>query len=366
MNPIGAGLQDLETPVLLVDQSALQRNIERMAAFFRGDGKTPPPRAQLRPHFKNNKCTQIARRQIAAGAIGMTCAKVTEAEALADAGIKDILIANQIVGERKVERLLALAARTQLRVAIDDIAQAQPISTAASRAGVTVGLLIEVNIGMGRCGLAPGEPVLELAKKLAKLPGVRFDGLQAYEGHLVDIVDPQERRQKVLDDFAKAVRTRRMIESAGIPVAVISGGSSSTYDITGKIDGIDEIQAGTYVTMDWQYKLLRPEFENALTVATRIISKPSPDMAVADIGLKGMATEFGIPQVKGNPKAVIPSYRSEEHCVIRGETGWKIGDAIELIPSHACTTCNLYREMLVHENGRVVDVWPIEASGRPS
>ncbi len=359
--PIGAPIQDLDTPVLLVDRAALQRNIDRMAKTF--DGR----RVKLRPHFKNNKCTHIARMQLAAGnAVGMTCAKVSEAEALAAAGVQDILIANQVVGERKIERLVALAAKTRMTVAIDDLAQAEPISAAAARAGVTVGLLIEVDIGMGRCGLPPGDAVLALARQLAGLAGVRFDGLQAYEGHLVSVADGAERRQKVLDAFAPAVRTRRMIEGAGIPVGVISGGSTSTYDITSMIEGIDEIQAGTYPTMDWTYRQLRPEFEQALTVAARVISRPKPGVAVADVGLKGMASEFGVPQVKDCASAQIPAFKSEEHCVIRSAPDWRTGELIELIPSHACTTCNLYREMHVHENGRVVDVWPIEASGRPS
>jgi len=358
---IGSSIIDLDTPALLLDGPALARNIQKMADYFKDR------RCQLRPHFKNHKCTQMARRQLAAGsAVGMTCAKLGEAEVLADAGIDDVLIANQVVGARKLERLVKLAGRIKLRVAIDHIDQAVAISQAASQAGVTVGLLIEVDIGMGRCGVPAGEPSLQLARKLVDLPGVRFDGIQSYEGHLVGVEDWADRRNRTTEAFQLAVDTRKLIESAGIPVALISGGSTSTYAITGLIDGVDELQAGTYVTMDWFYQKLMPEFEQVLSVVTRVISRPKPNVTVLDIGVKGVGHEFGPPKVKDHPEAVIPFFLSEEHCIVQGGPDWKIGDIVELIPSHACTTSNLHREFLVHEQGRIVDVWPIEGSGKLS
>ncbi|GMU23456.1 MAG: hypothetical protein AMXMBFR13_35340 [Phycisphaerae bacterium] len=358
---IGSPIEDLETPLLLVDAPAMERNIRRMADFFRDR------QCGLRPHFKNHKCTHIARRQVAAGStVGMTCAKLTEAEALADAGIDDLLIANQIVGARKLERLVRLARRVALRVAVDHSDQILALSAAAAGAGVTVGVLVEVDIGMGRCGVTPGEPALQRARQLVELPGVRFDGLQAYEGHLVSVADERERRRKVITAMQAALDTRELIERSGIPVGVISGGSSSTYTITGTLAGIDEIQAGTYVTMDAAYQHLAPEFEQALTVLARVISRPKPGVAVLDVGVKGVGHEFGPPRVKGHPEAEIPTFMSEEHCVVRGAPDWKIGQVVELIPSHACTTCNLYRRVHVQESGRVIDVWPIEASGQPT
>lgn len=355
---IGSRIEDLDTPALLINGPALTRNIERMAAFFRNRP------AKLRPHFKNHKCTQIARRQLAAGsAVGITAAKLAEAEALAEAGIDDVLIANQVVGRRKLERMVKLAGRIKLRVAIDHVDHALAISEFAARAGVTVGLLIEVDIGMGRCGLPAGEAALTLARRIAELPGVRFDGLQAYEGHLVSLADPEERRRRVREAFEQAVRTRRLIEAAGIPVGVISGGSTATYAITGLIEGIDEIQAGTYATMDWSYAEVAGDFEIALSVLTRVISRPKNGVAVLDVGVKGVGHEFGPPKVKAHPAARVPAFGSEEHCVVQDAPDWRIGDAAELIPSHACTTCNLYRQIHVYEEGRVVDVWAIEGSG---
>ena len=178
---IGRPLTDLDTPTLLLDRGASDRNLAMMAAFFEGRP------AKLRPHFKNHKCVTLAKRQIAAGAVGMTCAKLGEAEVLVEHGFQDILIANQIVGQAKMARLARLATQARIGVAIDHWQQATAISKAATAAGAVIQLLVEVDIGMGRCGVAPGKPALELAQRVAELPGVRFAGLQAFEGHLVNV-----------------------------------------------------------------------------------------------------------------------------------------------------------------------------------
>jgi len=383
---VGKPIEDLDTPALCLDLDLFEGNLKRMADFFRGRP------AQLRPHFKNNKCSQIACRQLAAGSIvGMTCAKLGEAEVLSAAGCTDILIANQIVGPAKIARLIDLARRTPtLRVAVDDPANITAIAEAAARAGVTVGLLVEVDIGMNRCGVQPGKPALALARQIAKFKGVRFDGLQAYEGHLVAVADRDERGRKVRQDMAKAIETKQLIEADGIAVAIVSGGSTSTYDVAGTIDGVTEVQAGTYPTMDHMYVKLAPEFDIALSIVSRVISRPKAGLAVLDVGLKGAGHEFGPPKVKGllgrekGVRPVLPErpegccaqngsdpfftqmsvHLSEEHCTIQRSPEWKVGQAVELVPSHSCTTCNLYRQIHVHQRGSIVDVWPIEASGR--
>jgi D-serine deaminase-like pyridoxal phosphate-dependent protein len=259
--------------------------------------------------------------------------------------------------------LVRLAEKIDLRVAADHPDQATAISEAARAAGATVGILIEVDIGMGRCGVPPGEPALELARLVRSLPGVRFDGIQAYEGHLVYLTDLRERADRTREAMKLATDTRAIIQQHGIPVAVLSGGSSATYKITGEIEGVDEIQAGSYATMDWRYAQMVPEFEVALSVLTRVISK-RPGMAVLDVGLKGAGAEFGSPRIKDHPGVEIRSFVSEEHCVVHHAPDWSIGEVLHLLPSHCCTTCNLHRQMYVHEEGRVEDVWPIEASGR--
>jgi len=355
---IGLALDELDTPTLLLDRAASDRNLAKMASFFRDRP------SKLRPHFKNHKCVTLARRQIVAGAVGITCAKLGEAEVLVDHGFSDVLIANQVVGPVKIQRLVQLARRARIAVAVDHIEQAAAISLAASAAGVVVHLLIEVDIGMGRCGIVPGEPVLQLAQQMADLPGVELAGLQAYEGHLVNVLDRDQRRQQSREAMQLAVDTRRLLERSGIPISCISGCSSATYDSTGVLEGVDEIQAGTYATMDRQYFRLTPEFEIALSILVRVISRPAVSKAVLDVGVKGAGAEFGVPGIRDYPDVVIPFFLAEEHVVVNQAPDWKIGQSVRLIPSHACTTCNLYREMVVHENGRVVDVWPIEASGK--
>ena len=355
---IGTSLEDLDTPALLLDRAASDHNLRKMAGFFQGRP------CQLRPHFKNHKCVTLAHRQLEAGsAVGMTCAKLGEAEVLADGGVSDVLIANQVVGTHKMKRLVEVARRIDLKVAVDDLIQAEPISQAAAAAGVTVGILVEVDIGTGRCGVMPGTPVLELAQAVSSLDGLRFDGLQAYEGHAVYVNDPVERNQLVQEAFRKALETRRLLEQHGIETRILSGGSSSTHQITGVVDGVNEIQAGSYATMDWRYAEMLPDFQVALSVLARVISK-RPGVAVLDVGLKGAGCEFGSPRIKDHPMVKIPYFVSEEHCVVHNAPSWKIGKAVQLLPSHACTTCNLHRKIFVHEDGRIVDVWPIEGSGK--
>ena len=331
-----------------------------MAAFFRDRP------AKLRPHFKNHKCVTLAKRQLAAGAVGMTCAKLGEAEVLVEHGFQDVLIANQVVGDAKMARLAQLATRARIGVAIDHWEQAAAISTAATAAGAVVHLLVEVDIGMGRCGVAArsaGARTGAACGRFAGRPLRRACRPMKGTGQC-----PGSRRTNRTARAAmqQAIDTRQMIEAAGIAVDCLSGCSSATYDSTGAMPGVDEVQAGTYATMDRQYQRLVPEFEIALSVLVRVISRPGPDRAVLDVGVKGAGGEFGVPAIRDFPDVEIPFFLAEEHTVVRHAPDWAIGQTLHLIPSHACTTCNLYREMVVHEDGRVVEVWPIEASGRLS
>ena len=354
---IGKSIEDLDTPALLLDLDASDHNLKQMADYFSQKG------SKLRPHFKNHKCTTLARRQMDAGsALGLTCAKVGEAEVLVDHGFEDILIANQVVGVPKIQRLVELARRAHVSVAIDDLLQAEWISQAAAAAGVSIGLLVEVDIGMGRCGVKPGQAALELACAVQGLAGTRFLGIQAFEGHLIYMNDRDEREPLVVEAMQRAVDTRRIIEKDGIRVDLISGSATANYDVTAAM-GIDEIQAGTYATMDWRYHEVRPEFKIAMSVLATVISKRRGE-AVLDVGVKGAGGEFGLPKVAGAPEAEIPFFIAEEHCLVRNPPDWCIGDTVRFISSHACTTCNLYRQFFVHQGGEVVDIWPIEASGR--
>ncbi|MCH2116440.1 MAG: DSD1 family PLP-dependent enzyme [Pirellulales bacterium] len=354
---IGQSIHDLDTPALILDLDVSDRNIQQMAQFFRDRP------AQLRPHFKNHKCSELAIRQMKAGsAVGMTCANMVEAEALGRAGIDDILIANQILGREKIRRLVDLACKLKISVAIDELSQAELISEAASAAGATVGLLVEVDAGMGRCGVSPGEPALALAKQIIDLPGTEFRGLQAYEGHCVFIDDLAERTEKTRRSMMQAVETRHLLEENGLSVACLSGCSSSTAKISGTMEGMTEVQAGTYATMDWRYHQLIPEFDIALALLATVISHQS-DRAVLDAGVKALGAEFGPPKINGAPEADIPFFGAEEHCIVKQAPDWKVGQTVQVYSSHACTTCNLHPQIFVHQNERVVDVWKTDGRG---
>jgi len=352
--------REIDTPALLLDARALTANIRRLADYFTGR------HCKLRPHFKSHKCAAIARKQMEAGAVGITCAKLGEAEAVADSGIRSILIANQIVGPLKIRRLIELCRRADPMVAVDSAENVEMLSALAAAAGVSIGVLVEVDIGMGRCGAAPGLPALELARQVAAAPGLRFEGLQGYEGHTVDLRDETERKEKTLQSLKLLVDTRRLIERSGDRVNIVSGGGTGTYDVTGNCGGIDELQAGSYAAMDWWYADIRPEFQQAMSLLVTIISRPNPGLAIVDVGRKGIGAEWGNPRVKAFPGAQVVGGLSEEHMKIAlPETApLRIGDRLELIPSHGCTTSNLYPEFIVHQDGRPVARWPIEGRGK--
>jgi D-serine deaminase-like pyridoxal phosphate-dependent protein len=352
---LGRPIGSIATPALVVDLDLLEQNLGRMAAYFAGRP------CKLRPHFKSHKCVELARRQLAAGACtGITCAKLAEAEQLAAGGIQDILIANQVVGADKARRLAALKGRGTVRCAVDSLENARLLSGVATESGVRIPVLLEVDIGMKRCGVPPGAPALALARELSRLPGLRFDGLQAYEGHVVDLPDPDERRRRAGAAVALVIETRRALERAGIPVALVSGGGTGTYDITGDLEGIDEVQCGSYALMDWMYARVRTEFVVARWILATIVSS-HPGYAVADVGAKGLGCEWGKPLVAGHPEATARSV-SEEHTTFDGLRA-DVGDPVRLIPSHGCTTQNLYRRMWIVRGGTVVDRWDIEGSG---
>ena len=360
---IGRPLSEVDTPALVIDADAMERNIARMAEFFAGS------RAKLRPHAKTHKSPIIANKQIKAGAVGATCAKLGEAEALAHGGVNDILIANQIVGPHKIGRLVRLGRQIDIAAAVDNIDNARQISDAAVAAGSSVRLLVEVNVGMNRCGVEPGSEAVELAKQVASLPGIRFFGIQSYEGHLVMLDGHENRRERVLEAMAPVIETRQMIEAAGVPVTVISGGGTGTFDITSTIEGFDEIQAGSYVFMDAKYGTVEgPDavFEPALYIWSTIVSRPTRERAVADIGLKTATSELGLPVMADYRDSKTVSL-SEEHVklLLEGEAqSLRVGDKVRFQPGHVCTTVNLHDAYVVARDGMVEAVWPVAARGR--
>jgi D-serine deaminase-like pyridoxal phosphate-dependent protein len=358
--PVPPFYAEVDTPALILDKAKLVRNIRRMADFAAGGP------AKLRPHAKTHKCVEIARLQLDAGAVGITCAKVGEAEALADGGISDILIANQIVGPLKLARLVELARRCTVTVAVDDVDNVRRLSAAAVAAGVRLRVFVEVNVGMDRCGVEPGEPALALAREVDAAEGLVFAGLQAYEGHLQDLLPFEERAAQTLVDMHKALASKELIEAAGLEVGAVSGCGTGTHTITGRLPWMTELQCGSYATMDAQYAAVGgADYENALTVLTTVISRPRPDKAVVDAGLKAVTPEFGDPTVLAQGAKWFDF--SEEHGEVTVDgpaQDLRIGDKLELIPRHGCTTVNLYDTYHVIEDGALTDVWRVAARGR--
>lgn len=361
---IGRPLSEVDTPALVIDADAMESNICDMAQYFSKSTSV------LRPHAKTHKSPIVALKQIEAGAVGSTCAKLGEAEQLQQGGVRDILIANQIVGHRKIARLAGLARHCNIAVAVDNEKNAREISDAAVAAGSTVRVLVEVNIGMNRCGVEPGKDTLELVKKVTKLPGISFFGFQAYEGHLVMKGTHDEREQMVKDAMAPLIETRREVETAGFEVGVISGGGTGTYDITSQIDGFDEIQAGSYVFMDAKYNSVDgpgDQFKPAIYLWSTIVSRPVADRAVTDIGLKTASPEMGLPKILDFEGAELTKL-SEEHGTAELHDSdarqLAVGDKIRIQPGHVCTTVNLHDNYVVARNGVVEAVWRVAGRGR--
>lgn len=358
---LGVPFETLDTPALLLDLDAFERNIATMAAFFAGRP------AALRPHSKTHKCPQIALRQLEAGAIGITCAKVGEAEVMVRAGIRDILIANQVTGDIKVDRLTDLARTANLMIAVDDPANVEQLSAACVGKGVELRVLVEVDVGMGRCGTPPGAPARDLARQVSKAAGLRLMGLMGYEGHLVLVSDSDERARRVREDLEGLVVTADLLERDGLPIEIVSGGGTGTYDVTGAHPLVTEVQAGSYVFMDSTYRAVRPDFEPSLTLLSTVVSRRAPERVVVDAGLKTLTKEFGWP-LPLNAPGVSVRYLSEEHGVLDvanpESVEWRPGDRVRFLPTHCCTTVNLHDTLHVIQDGRLVDLWPIAARGR--
>jgi D-serine deaminase-like pyridoxal phosphate-dependent protein len=351
-------LRDIPTPALVLDAAALDRNIRAMAEFF-SEGP-----CRLRPHVKAHKTPEIARRQLAAGGcIGLTCATVSEAEAVA-ALTADLLIANEVIGRERCERVARLARERSVMVAVDSAAGVEQLAEAARHVGVTVGVLVDVNVGQERCGVAPGKETLAMARRVAHTPGLQLRGVMGYEGHAQPLRDRAERQSTARNAMRRLAATADLLRTSAVACDVVSGGGTGTYDISGRAEGITEIQAGSYVLMDTDYAQVGVPFEHAFAVLGTVISRPVPGRCVADCGHKAATNDHGYPAVRGIDGAIVTAL-NDEHAVIAipPETRLEVGDRIQLLPSHTDPTVNLHDAFYVLDGERVIDVWPISARG---
>jgi len=348
-------LADIDTPALLVDLDTMEQNLHTMAHFF---CNRP---AKLRPHFKNHRVLELAARQMEHGAIGITCARLWQAERLANFGIRDILIANEIAGEAPVRRFVELSGEVPVLVAVDNPKVVAEMARLARDRKVDVNVLVDVDLGLKRCGLPPGEPAAALAKTVVE-SGLRFRGLMGYEGHLQPLLPGPEKERVVTEAMQGLARTRKLVESAGIPVGIVSCGGTGDYSIAGAYAGVTENQAGSYLLMDTWYAPFAPDFKVALSVLVTVISKTAGERLVVDAGCKVLSGERGLPSVKGVAGLKLKALHAE-HAPIEIQdpaVSVEVGDKIEIAVHYHDGTINLHRQMYGVRNGRIEEVFQIE------
>jgi 3-hydroxy-D-aspartate aldolase len=357
---------EIDTPALLIELDAFERNLDTMAALTRSAG------VKLRPHAKTHKSPVIARLQMTRGAIGQCVQKISEAEVLAWSGVSDIIVTNQIVGATKLARLAALAHIVRIAVCVDDPAQIIALENAAAAAGIRLGVLVEIEVGMQRCGAAPGEPAVKLAQRIASSPHLRFEGLQAYQGRAQHLRSHAERAAAIAR-AADAVRmTMAGLADVGLECSVVGGGGTGSFELEMASGLFSEIQAGSYCFMDGDYgrNLDRngepiSTFKQALYVLATVMSTPAPGVAVLDAGLKALAVDSGLPSVADRPDIRFVG-ASDEHGKLAfspDQTIIRLGEKLRLVPSHCDPTVDRYDWYVGVRHGRVECVWPITARG---
>ena len=358
---VGMRLEEVDTPALVLDLDAFERNLRRMSDAVAGR------KIRVRTHSKTHKCPEIARRQVAAGAVGVCCQKVSEAEALVEGGIADVLISNEIVGEAKLARLAALSKRARIGVCVDDISNLRAIAAT----GATLDIYVEIDVGSKRCGVTPGAAALALAREASRFPNLRFAGLQAYHGSAQHVRAMVDRRAQIKRAAEAAQMTRKMIEAAGIACPIVTGGGSGTFMFEIESGGAyDEVQPGSYIFMDADYARNEwaaplPRFEHALFVLATVMSRPAPARAIVDAGHKASSVDSGMPQVWQRPGLTVVR-QSDEHGVIEitsDRSAPALGEKLLLVPGHCDPTVNLHDWYVCVRGGRVEALWPIAGRG---
>jgi D-serine deaminase-like pyridoxal phosphate-dependent protein len=358
---------DLPTPALLLDLDAFESNVQRMVGHARATGRA------LRPHGKTHKCPEIAKRLIKAGAVGCCAAKLSEAEVFAANGVTGLLVTTAVVGKHKIERAVRLARKQPgIIYCFDDLANARDLNDAAKVAGVKLNLAVDLLVG-NRTGIRPGEPAVRLVEQIQGLSNLRFAGIQAYAGQASHVVGFQARKARSQEAMSAAVETRRMLEAKGIECRWLTGGSTGTYNIDTEIDGITEIQPGSFIFMDIDYNRIGgqsgefyDDFKNSLTVVTTVVSKPDDKTAIVDGGFKAFSTDRPFPPLAKDIEGVKYSFAGDEHGKLTTEASHlalNVGDRLEFIVPHCDPSVNLYDRLYCLRGDAVEAVWPISARG---
>ena len=353
----GINIKEIDTPSIIVDLDIAENNINKMQKFANENN------VSMRPHSKTNKSPYWAKKQIKAGAIGICCAKLGEAEVMAENGIPEILIPNQIVGAKKINRLIQASKKSKIIIAVEDLSNVEELSKIFSENNLILSVLIEVNVGMDRCGVEL-EEIVDFAKKIIDSPGLQFEGVMGYEGHTVNISDYEERVNDTTQAMNKLLNSANLLKKNGIEVNIVSACGTGTYNITGKIEGITELQCGSYIFMDGNYLKIFNDFTPALSLITTVVSKRD-NRIVIDCGLKSVSNDQGLPEVIF-PKGIKLVSLSEEHCkcILETDMDIKIGDKVLIRPKHSDTTINLHENYYVHKNNKLEEVVPILGRGK--
>lgn len=358
---IGLPKTEVDTPVLWVDLDRLEQNIATLAHHFRRAG------VHWRPHTKGMKIPAIAHKLLAAGASGITCAKLSEAEVMVAAGITDILIANQITGKHKLPRLANLCRQADVKVAVDSAHNVAALGAAAVTYGAAIDVLIELNCGMERAGVQPGAAVLALARQIAQTPGVRLRGLMTWEGHTLDLREPTEKRRAIEQSIDRITSSAELCRRHGIPVEIVSCGGSGTYQITPFLPGVTEIQAGGAIFCDVTYQGWGVDLQPALFVQTTVTSRPNPYRIICDAGFKSLPGYDAPPAPLGLAQKVQKVISSAEHGALEldspNET-LQVGELLDFVVGYGDGTVYLHDVMVGVRNGLVECIWPILGRGK--
>ena len=361
-------LWELPTPALVVDVEALEHNLDKMASFYAGK------RPGLRPHAKTHKCPILAKMQLERGAVGICAAKVSEAEIMAAAGIKSVLITSPVVTKEKIDRVIELAkASSEIRIVVDQEKNVRDFDEAAAAAGIVLHVLIDLNVGTDRTGVAMGKPALALARLIEGKKTLALNGLQAYAGHIQHQTGWEYRRQYSEATMSEVVETKQLLENEGLEVPILSGGGTGTYNIDSEIEGMSDVQVGSYLFMDVNYRnvggresVVFDDFRPSLLVLATAISQPAKGRITIDAGYKAFATDSDLPELR-DIRGVSYRWGGDEHGILQfknSNSRVELGDKVLLIASHCDPTVNLYDHFYPFRGERVTEIWPIAARGR--
>ena len=363
---VGDSLDALDTPAMVIDLPLMEVNIKKLMGLFRGSN------VSVRPHLKTVKCPELAHLLLQAGAIGGCVAKVSEAEIMARAGIAELLITSEIVGTPKLERLVALVREYQgVKVVVDSPMGVQFLNKAMSDAGLHVNVLLDVNVGQNRCGVLPGEEAIALARLVGRMSNLYLIGVQGYEGHLQHVRDVGEREERCRASMRLLTTTAAQIRAMGCAIDIVTTGGTGTAEICASCEGVTEVQPGSFIFMDTDYRnALGSVYNNALTILSTVISRPTLERAVVDAGLKSLSIDSGMAEPQGLPGV---TYRpgGDEHGILTWHENTHIpserlnvGERIAFIPSHIDTTINLHDTYYACRNGRIEAIWPVATRGK--